>query len=61
MKVIENSLGDDEYILIVKRNFTKTIEIIIYEADQESYGTSLFLSKQQVLNLIKDLNYIIEA
>ena len=61
MKVIKNYLNEDERIEIIKKDNSKTIDIIIYDAAPDSCGTSMLLSKQQVLNLIKDLNYIIEA
>jgi len=59
MKSITNSLGDNEYLKIVVRDRSQKIEIIIMDSEPNSYGTSMFLSKQQVLNLIKDLKYII--
>ena len=61
MKVIKNYLNEDERIEIIKRDYRERIEITIYDATPDSCGTSMFLSKQQALNLIKDLNYIIEA
>ena len=61
MKVIKNYLNEDERIEIIKRDHRERIEITIYDACPDSCGTSMFLSKQQVLDIIKDLNYIIEA
>ena len=60
MKVNKHYLNEDEHIEIIKRDNSEKIDIIIYDAPG-SLGTSMFLSKQQVLNLINDLNYIIEA
>jgi hypothetical protein len=59
MKVIKHYLNEDEHIEIIKRDNSEKIDIIIYDAAPDSCGTSMFLYKQQVLNLIKDLKYII--
>lgn len=61
MKVIKNYLNEDERIEIIKDDNCEKITITIYDACPDSCGTSMFLSKQKILDLIKDLEYIIEG
>ena len=61
MKVNKHYLNEDEHIEIIKRDNSEKIDIIIYDAALDSCGTQLFLNKQKILNLIKDLEYIIHS
>jgi len=61
MKVNKHYLNEDEHIEIIKRDNSEKIDIIIYDAAPDLCGTQLFLNKQKILNLIKDLEYIIHS
>lgn len=61
MKVIQHYLNKDERIEIIKDDNCEKITIIIYDSVPDSCGTSMFLSKQKILDLIKDLEYIIHS